>query len=195
MEKKEIKLKAEGIIERFSLPIPFKIGELVKDMGLELEVCKPEKIIELAKQNQDITDTENINPDEVLGYMDQANRKIYITKGQNINRLRFSIAHEIGHSELHKDNHFRKIFTRKDIFSSEPSEVDANYFAGYLLMPDKEIEKLLPLTKILTGTDIVSQFSHIFGVSEEAMRIRLKTFKRDNIAEWEKYPIHSKLFD
>jgi hypothetical protein len=111
------------------------------------------------------------------------------------NRLRFSLAHEIGHFVLHKDIYSGfKIKTREDFerFSREiPNnqygylETQANKFARYLLIPKTflEIEKKRILSRIKRDFRDIDQktfnsflaipLSEVFKVSEDAMSIAL----------------------
>ena len=79
-------------------------------------------------------------------------------------RQRFTVAHEIGHLLLgHADS-----TTCFRAFAGSPEEAAANRFAADLLMP---LWMLEPLT-LKHGAD-ARTLARIFGVSEEAMNIRL----------------------
>ena len=93
-------------------------------------------------------------------------------------RKRFSIAHELGHNFLHllKDGHI--IDRRVDMFrekqptgvaqsSHRSREVEANWFAAALLMP----EELVRLHWVENPS--VTVLARIFNVSEEAMGYRV----------------------
>lgn len=117
----------------------------------------------------------------------------------NQNRLRFSLAHEIGHFVLHKDiyNSFN-IKSLEDFYQfieQVPNEqysyleTQANKFAGYLLVPrDKlAVEKQKVLKKVQRSYDLdlkkievstlnsylAMPISNIFGVSPEVIEITL----------------------
>lgn len=112
------------------------------------------------------------------------------------NRLRFSLAHEIGHLVLHK-----KIWEKLGIRSSVDfywtilqippeqygfMETQANKFAGFLLVAQGRllVEREKALNKFKkTGLDekfldsfVVRSLSNTFGVSEETIKIRLGNF-------------------
>ncbi len=114
------------------------------------------------------------------------------------NRLRFSLAHEIGHFVLHKiiyhsfgiksQADYYKLY--KDIPEQQYRylEGQANKFASYLLIPrkvlaiemKKELEKnksnlshLKKMDRILLNTYLAIPLSKIFKVSEEAVRYAL----------------------
>jgi len=112
------------------------------------------------------------------------------------NRLRFSLAHEIGHFVMHKEiyNNFG-IENQEDyykLYKDIPArqygylECQANKFASYLLVPRKflaiEAEKelknkddprLKKIDRLLLNSYLAKPLCKKFGVSEEAMRIAL----------------------
>ena len=79
-------------------------------------------------------------------------KSIYVDSrefGRNSHRYRFSVAHELGHYVLHKKycpenvddlKEWFKIFRR---FINNYAEFQANYFAGSLLVPEKELAQVL----------------------------------------------------
>lgn len=108
-----------------------------------------------------------------------------------INRLRFSLAHEIGHLVLHKeiyesfqiisDSDFYKYYELLPQEEYSKLEVQAFIFAGYLLVPrnilekEKELvmKKVKDINKFDSGTPqayLASYLSRKFGISFEAMQ-------------------------
>jgi Zn-dependent peptidase ImmA (M78 family) len=95
------------------------------------------------------------------------------------NRQRFSLAHEVGHLVLHRDdNVFVDQVLRRDKKSSlgvDRKEVEANQFAAALLMPrtwiQKEVQKRV--ARRSPGDELVKELATVFTVSPEAMRHRL----------------------
>jgi len=109
-------------------------------------------------------------------------------------RLRFSLAHELGHLLLHKsayeslkiknfEDYYRFLL---DVPSKEYGKIEtqANKFAGFLLMPreilkierDNVIKKYNELKSIDSrqiNSYIAGQLAKKFGVSAEAMEIAL----------------------
>lgn len=80
-------------------------------------------------------------------------------------RQRFTVAHEIGHLLLHPPG--RRFRDRISSMGVDLAEIQANNFAASLLMPSWMISAAAP------GKSI-SALADIFGVSEQAMQIRLK---------------------
>lgn len=118
-------------------------------------------------------------------------------------RARFSIAHEIGHLVLHKDYYNSHPFnttseyikTMQSITEADNKrlEIQANIFAGYLLMPtpqlNQEIKKItlaLGGTKNMTITnlqDVRDKFTNIFEVSEQVVEKQIIATQRQWLGE------------
>lgn len=97
-------------------------------------------------------------------------------------RQRFTIAHELGHYELHKtdtgvfiDTDFRVEFRNERSSSGEDKkEREANAFAAALLMPQKLlIKEIANHDYDLTEEDSMRDLAKIFHVSVLAMTYRL----------------------
>lgn len=198
IDTSSIKKQAEQLIEKYALTVPVHIFELTDLIGIKWQTTNPErlkKIIDKKISKKNIIQ----NPEDIYGYFDHVTRTIYLNdKDQPITRQRFTMAHEIGHVELHEDlkNLLQTVFLRQDIFTPRNSiEEEANYFAGYLLMPDKDLEERLKFAVLMTSpTEVVNTFAKTFAVSPEAMRIRLKTFKNEHPEIWKQYKMEEKLF-
>ena len=113
------------------------------------------------------------------------------------NRLRFSLAHEIGHLVLHKSfyaslviNSFEDFYKFINSVSAEQYrylEIQANKFAGHILVPrnllNNELNKELKragqkinidnLDKLLLKSYIANPLAKVFGISQESMEIIL----------------------
>lgn len=199
----KVKAKAEELLEKYALTTPVQIFELAKLMGIKWQGCDPSSLSKVVTANEpEIRDnTEFANWEEVLGYYNKKDKTFYINEvNQPITRVRFTLAHEIGHHQLHEHigkNHFRSVVLAQDMYKPRyPEEAEANYFAGYLLMPDKAITKILPYSDLmpLNGEYIIREFAKMLAVSPEAMRVRLRTFKEENPDIWSKYNMTEKLF-
>ena len=100
---------------------------------------------------------------------------ILIHSGDHIRRQRFTCAHELGHYVyLVRSNEDLESFEVVDLRSplssqgTDPKERFANNFAANLLMPRAEVRRLLA-----KGYDEL-EMARYFGVSEEAMRYRVR---------------------
>ena len=124
-------------------------------------------------------------PDDISGILNiEQNKKpiIIINSEHHKNRKRFSIAHEIGHYILHKNNgiHIDKKSFLRDNKSSQALysiEIEANKFAAELLMPiellKKEIENIEDIIDF--EEDIISELAKKFEVSTTAMGIKFQS--------------------
>jgi Zn-dependent peptidase ImmA (M78 family) len=112
---------------------------------------------------------------------------IAIQKSDPPNRKRFTIAHEIGHFHLrhqfepgehvHVDRG-HLIIPRNSRSSTgvDLKEIEANQFAACLLMPSKMLMRSIKALKAKSlRDDHVEKLAVEFGVSEQAMTIRLST--------------------
>ena len=126
--------------------------------------------------------------EDISGTLVIENRKGYI--GYNPShpkvRQRFTIAHEIGHFQLHNDTKHEQIFVDKDFIvkyrnannytSAElKHEQEANAFAAALLMPKDFIKKELSkkVNSNIHEYGLIESFSKLFDVSIPAMTYRL----------------------
>lgn len=91
-------------------------------------------------------------------------------------RQRFTVAHELGHHELHRPDAGRPLVVAdKNIFGrTEPIEQEANAFAGHLLIPDPGIVRSLREWQVADVTpEVVAQLMQRFGVSYDTAAYRL----------------------
>lgn len=96
-------------------------------------------------------------------------------------RQRFTIAHELAHLLLHRDENFHVDEKSPIGFRNEESslatnanEIEANQFAAELLMPVKLLEKEIEnLPKNIDAERAVLELADRFQVSEQAMTLRL----------------------
>lgn len=108
--------------------------------------------------------------DGIIQKSKDGNFRIYVKEDSIDARVRFTIAHELGHYFLHmKDSEAGKVLTSFRMDSS-PKETEANQFAAELLMPEDyvraEYKKMfIPISDSLAQT---------FNVSKMAMQFRLK---------------------
>lgn len=100
---------------------------------------------------------------------------IFVKNADTDVRQRFTVAHELGHLFLHLEgqagNFVDMYRTVAHTNQHEPVEVEANQFAAALLMPRKHVQKELRFA------DSVEDLAIAFGVSVQAMTIRLRHLK------------------
>jgi len=100
------------------------------------------------------------------------------------NRQRFTIAHEIGHLQLHRTElegsvHVDRGSLRRDALAAagvDAKEIEANRFAAELLMPAEFLKAALGDRSIdIEDDEAVAALAKRFRVSEAAMRFRLSS--------------------
>ena len=174
-----------------------KIEELYKKM--EIPDRYPDvSLVEIVEKNglkvfkRDFGD----HSGSIMGAIDFKHNKskpvIYINKYKHPNNQRFTLAHELGHYVLeHRDQNTQfRIDFESDISSQNPKirlqELEANYFAGALLMPVKAIKQQLgrnDLNKEIAATEL-ERLKEYFKVSSLALKTRIDWIRRtDNDAK------------
>lgn len=165
MLNKRIEKLACEIIENLgikSLPIP--VDEIAKKRGLTI---KPYNLGE-----------------KVSGVlvMDSGKGTIGINPTESKVRQRFTVAHELGHFELHKqesglfiDKEFKMLFRDQNSSIGEVrKEQEANAFAAALLMPEKLLVKEIKNQNFdLNDEDSLKDLAKLFHVSIPAMTFRI----------------------
>ncbi|MBA9077087.1 ImmA/IrrE family metallo-endopeptidase [Rufibacter quisquiliarum] len=144
-----------------TLPIP--IEDIAKRRGVQI---KPYDL------GEDVSGVLLIDKDKsVIGY----------NPTESVVRQRFTIAHELGHFELHRK--YSELFVDKDkpLFRNQDSstgefkrEKEANAFAAAILMPEHLIQKVANNLGLNFIDEVaIKQLAKIFNVSQQAMTIRL----------------------
>ncbi len=159
-------------------------NKLLEDMGALKPGFEIEKLV--AKLGIQISN-EDLDK-SVSGYSVAKNGQKLIalntSAAQTPERMRFTLAHELGHLLLHSFSDFNlkeneRTFFRSDLSSSGTDifEIEANYFAACLLMPRslliKEFHKRCE--RLLVDETDVTALAGLFMVSEQAMVIRMST--------------------
>lgn len=187
----EIKIKADKFRDKYwdnNLPIDI---EKIIDVNLEISIIPLCNLEKMCDTNALITS------DWGSLYID----KDIFEDERRQNRLRFCLAHEIGHFILHKD-FYNSLQTKSvedfyDFITTIPGkeysylETQANKFAGHLLVPRDllgielnskidEIKKETDINRIdkfLMKPYIAGFLSKKFGISSESMEIILGEFE------------------
>jgi Zn-dependent peptidase ImmA (M78 family) len=91
-------------------------------------------------------------------------------------RQRFTVAHEISHYLLHREQIGSGI--RDDVLYrsalSDAREAEANRLAADILMPESAVRAARERLRGMQDDEAVLELAQQFGVSEAAMKIRLK---------------------
>lgn len=96
---------------------------------------------------------------------------IEVNMSEPPNRIRFTLAHELGHHFLGHKESPRDTTKQFNIYNWDPLESAANKYAAELLMPAAYV-KAAVVNKSITS---LNELARIFGVSTVAMKIRLQT--------------------
>lgn len=110
------------------------------------------------------------------GYIELINdtAKIYVNKSSSSTRKRFTIAHEIAHYLIHRDELMQKGFLDRDInplsVYSSKTEAEASALAADILMPMDEINSLLEYGNITKIDELAKRLE----VSERVLKIKLR---------------------
>lgn len=142
--------------------------------------------IELLAKKMNIILLKEDLEDSLSGFLVIKNRTktVVINKHHHSNRQRFTLAHEIGHLELHADSSKESLFLEKrqiynrNIISSTGTnrqEIEANYYAACLLMPEKLIKKHLK-------QENDSNFINDFNGDSNSIEELAKTFEVSTVA-------------
>lgn len=110
----------------------------------------------------------------------QGQMTILLNNSRSSTRKRFSIAHELGHLLLHTDplSVDVTIYNRdpRSATGSDLKEIEANFFAASLLMPEPIVRRCLNDQAIeCPSEEDILMLSRRFQVSSHSMTIRLQT--------------------
>ena len=109
--------------------------------------------------------------DDISGRFDIINGEAVcsVRNTDTLERQRFTLAHELGHFALNHGGGFRDNSASFNFYNYDQREVDANAFAGELLMPKIAVDYLIQKENM---SDI-NQLAQSFQVSRPAMSYRL----------------------
>lgn len=166
-------LTSEMLLEKAkqSNVFPVDVAQICYNLGIWLQpfdftsIEKESNIHEQVKQKGHILGAVLVNNNDLA---------ILYRKYDSTNRKRFTIAHELAHCCLHMNSdEKRHIEFRIDEQSSDKKEIEANTFAGELLIPEKALKKIIGESKYLS-IQAMKTLSNIFMVSENVMKARLE---------------------
>lgn len=149
-----------------------KVEEVLKE---NFVIAPPVKIEDIASNYELIIVEADFGKDakNVAGFIDPEEKKIYVNKNDSDTRQAFTIAHELGHWLLHRDQLVKEpdkyaILYRIPLgkINGDPIEKEANFFAANLLVPRDLLKKYRDYD--------INTIARIFGVSSEVIGYRLK---------------------
>lgn len=165
-----------------------QVSELTYQMVLSAKISHAPVDVELIAKSCGVTIENTDLGDEVSGLLVIHGNKAVIAHNPNQSRQRkrFTIAHELGHFALHRDEGTDTVFVDKDfiikyrgnrIYSEVElrQEQEANAFAASLLMPKEFIfdEMSKDDFRYLQEGELIEKLAKTFDVSVAAMTFRL----------------------
>ena len=159
----QVKKQAETMLKRFSMESsPVNIERIVKELGIEIGYAPSAKYSGMLIRKSDGKVLMGINNSESTG------------------RMRFTIAHELGHFILFPKENVNIDYRNKEYSSKKPKkEKIADFFAANLLMPESFVQmdfKQVTSDGIFFENNLI-QLADKYKVSVEAMRYRLINLK------------------
>lgn len=148
------------IVRRYTSSFPVKVGELANELGLKVvRAPMPPKISGLIQPSADAP----------------AGFEIRVNKYEMLERQRFTVAHEIAHYLLHRDDIgagvVDSIMYRSNLTSRK--ETEANKLAADIIMPARVVSRELERIGDIRTDEAVEELASIFRVSVPAMKARL----------------------
>ena len=148
------------IVQRFTSSIPVKVGELASELGLKVIRAPLAPKISGLIQPSDEAD---------------AGFEIRVNKYEVAERQRFTVAHEIAHFLLHRDEIgsgvVDSIMYRSNLTSRK--ETEANRLAADIVMPAKAVSRELERLGGRRTDEVAEKLATMFRVSVPAMKVRL----------------------
>lgn len=147
---------------------------ILQSYGEDLEIIPPIDVLKIARSSGLELYYANFADKDIEGLFDRAERKISVKEGSPVNRMNFTIAHELGHYVLHQNKPNDIFYRNNSLESDQKEEKEANCFAAALLMPRKFVE-------IFWGAfRDVDDIAKRFCVSRAAAYYRLKNLRLIN---------------
>ena len=159
--------EARSLLEKHAIEtMPVPVERIAKSLGIR---------VEYAPLDDELSGLAHIRDDVPI---------IGVNALHAPNRRRFTLAHELAHIVLHRDElehavHVDRGSLRRDALAAEgvdPIEIEANAFAAELLMPEHLLISELKRQPVdLEDDAAVAALAKRFRVSDAAMRYRLNS--------------------
>lgn len=164
------KQAAQDVLKKFSNDgSSINAFEVAKSEGISIKYFKP-------KEGDRIADAS--------GLLDTASKTIYLNTTESPERQNFTLAHELGHYFLKHDSDDHGIYWRGQQHAADlktDAEKEADCFAAELLMPKSLIEQYKK--KYYFDDMDYYALADLLGVSNEAMKNRLKDIRNDRVVQ------------
>lgn len=157
---------AREILTRFGSRVPVEIESIVEAHGISVTV-------------EDL----EVSVSGIL-VIKPKHTHLIVNGSHPMGRLRFTLAHELGHYLLHRDTSsvfideaplfYRDARSEQGV---DQREVEANVFAAELLMPEAVLRAELRAVPLSAEDDAIQKLAARYGVSSAAMINRLKNLK------------------
>ncbi|MBS1951411.1 MAG: ImmA/IrrE family metallo-endopeptidase [Bacteroidetes bacterium] len=158
-------IAAKALLQKFEIKtIPIDIIEIAKRKGLDVKPFDLGEVSGVLHINNDLG---------IIGFNPKDSKV----------RQRFTIAHELGHFQMHKsssnlfiDNNFNQVYFRDKKSSTGEliKEQEANAFAAAILMPQDLLTKEIENYKFdLSDESAFVDLARLFNVSVQAMIYRI----------------------
>jgi hypothetical protein len=149
-----------AVVRRYTASFPVKVGELATELGIKvIRAPLPSKISGLIRPSDEAPS----------GF------EIRVNKYEVPERQRFTVAHEIAHYLLHRNEIgaglVDSIMYRSTLTSRK--ETEANQLAADIVMPAKAISRELERFGGRRTDEVIEELADIFKVSISAMKVRL----------------------
>jgi len=155
----------DAIVDKYKSTFPVPVGQIAEELSIS--------VISTLDLPSGMSGSISKEDD---GYI------IYVNGSQSLRRQRFTIAHELGHFIKHRDeldstdeilNPTKKVLLRRNTSSSsipndgiKQREVEADQFAGELLMPE------ITFKDVWVKAQNLKDVADYFGVSQMAANVR-----------------------
>ena len=137
----------------------------------DVEIVPPVKLSKILEKYGYSVKSGDFPNETISGALNIEKKIIYVADNDTFGRQMFTIAHELGHIFLN-DKKDKEIYYRIDSVNLDESEkngeIEANYFAASLLMPQLLVKKFWDITKD------IEKMALWFGVTRSACYWRLK---------------------